>query len=91
MLDFLHWSAALLALVGLSLWFWSGGIRLPQAADGAHVVALRRRQIRRFAIGAAVVSALLQAASASAAPPTELLQDIELWASAAPSGLSAVG
>ena len=78
MLDFVHWSAALLALIGLGLWFWSG-----------HFVVRRQRQIRRVAICAAVVSALLQAAGASA-PATER-QDVELWASAAPADVSLVG
>jgi len=89
MLDFVHWSAALLALIGLGLWFWSGRIGVPKTATGGHFEARRKRQIGRVAICAAVVSALLQAAGASA-PATER-QDVELWASAAPANVSPVG
>jgi len=82
MLDFLHWSAAVLALAGLSLWFVSLGIPLPQTAESVHSLARRKRRLGRVAIFAAVISALLQAAGASAS--TFQLPDIELWASAAP-------
>jgi len=75
MLDFLHWSAALLALVALALWFWSG---VPSAEPAIR----RKRRIGRIAIFAAVVSALLQAAGGSTS--TVQLPDIERWASAAP-------
>ena len=79
MLDVLQWSSVLLALLGLFLWLWSGGMRVPQAAAGAHQVVRLKRQIRRVAISAAIASALLQAAGASAS--TERL-DVQLWASA---------
>jgi hypothetical protein len=82
MLDFLHWSAALLAVLGFFLWLWSVGIRVPETAAGGQSVARRKRQIGRVAIFAAVVSALLQAASASAS--STQLQEVELWASAGP-------
>jgi hypothetical protein len=89
MLDFVHWSAALLALIGLFLWFWSGRIGVSHAAaDGGNLIARRKRQIRRVAICAAVVSALLQAAGAS--PATER-QGVDLWASAAPAAVTPVG
>jgi hypothetical protein len=88
MLDFVHWSAALLAFIGLVLWFWSGRIGVPKTASSGHFMARRQRQIRRVAICAAVISALLQAASASA-PATER-QDVELWASTAPADVSPV-
>jgi hypothetical protein len=81
--DLLHWSAALLALLGLFLWFWSGGIRVPQSEVGAQSVARRKQQLGRAAIFAAVISALLQAAVASAS--TTQLQEIVLWASATPA------
>ncbi|HXP77858.1 MAG TPA: hypothetical protein VN823_27230 [Stellaceae bacterium] len=84
MLDFLHWSAALLAVLGFFLWLWSGGIRVPQTAASAHSAARLKRRIGRVAIFAAVISALLQAAGASAS--TTQLEDIVLWASAAPPG-----
>jgi len=76
MLDFLQWSAALLALVALCLWFWSG-------VPSAEPTIRRKRRIGRIAIFAAVVSALLQAAGASAS--TTQLEEVELWASAAAS------
>ena len=88
MLDFLHWSAALVALLGLFLWLWSVGIRVPETAVAAQSVARRKRQIGRVAICAAVISALLQAASSSAS--STQLQGIELWASSGPSGDVAV-
>lgn len=72
MLDFLHWSAALLALLALGLWFWS-----------AHPIGRLKRPIRRIAICAAVISALIQAGT-PASPVSA--SDIVLWASAAPSG-----
>jgi hypothetical protein len=76
MLDFLQWSAALLALVALCLWFWSG-------APSAEPAIRRKRQIGRVAIFAAVVAALLQAAGASAS--ITQLEEVEVWASAAPT------
>ena len=81
--DFLHLSSALLALLGLFLWLWSMGIPVPQAAASAQSLARRKRQLGRVAIFAAVVSALLQAAGGPTARTQ--LQDIELWASAAPA------
>jgi hypothetical protein len=72
--DFLHLSAAFLAVLGLFLWLWSGIGSAPAAATR------RKRQVARLAIFAAVVSALLQAVGGPA-QRTEL-QDIELWASA---------
>jgi uncharacterized membrane protein len=77
--DFLHWSAALLAVLGLFLWLWSG-TGVPQPAAHAQSWARRKRQLARVAIFAAVVSALLQAVGGPV-QRTEL-QDIELWASA---------
>ena len=77
--DFLHWSSALLAVLGLFLWMWSG-LRAAPAAAGAHHWARRKRQLARLAIFAAVVSALLQAVGGPV-QRTEL-RDIELWASA---------
>lgn len=71
MFEFLHWSAALLALLGLALWFWS-----------ARSVGRFKRPMRRIAICAAVASALIQAGTPT--PPT-LSSNVELWASAAPS------
>ncbi len=87
--DVLPWSSARLALLGLFLWFWSGGIQVPETAAAPHPVARLKRQIRRAAIFAAVVSALLQAVMP--ASHTQL-SNIELWASAAPpiSGLPIV-
>jgi hypothetical protein len=77
--DFLHLSAAFLAVLGLFLWLWSGvGVR--QAEASTRSWARRKRQLARLAIFAAVVSALLQAVGGPA-QRTEL-QDIELWASA---------
>jgi hypothetical protein len=67
---FLQWSAAFFALLGLALWFWS-----------AHSIARFKRPIRRIAICAAVVSALIQAATPAAPAP---LPDVVLWASVAP-------
>ncbi|MGH7124093.1 MAG: hypothetical protein ACREFI_06950 [Stellaceae bacterium] len=90
MLDIVHWSAALLALIGLFLWFWSAGIHVPQTAEGTHVADRRKRQIRRAAICAATVSALLQAAATSAAP-AQLNANVELWASTAPAHISPIG
>ena len=79
--DFLHFSAAILAVLGLFLWLWSG-LGVPQSPARAHIWARRKRQLGRLAIFAAVVSALLQALGG---PPTRThLEDIELWASAAP-------
>ena len=79
--DLMHWSAALLAMLGLFLWLWSA-IGVPHAPAHAHSRARRKRQLARLAIFAAVVSALLQAVGG---PPMRTeLQDIELWASAAP-------
>ena len=77
--DFLHWSSALLAMLGLFLWMWSG-LRTAPAAAGAQSWARRKRQLARLAIFAAVVSALLQAVGGPV-QRTEL-RDIELWASA---------
>ena len=79
--DFLHLSAAFLAVLGLFLWLWSGIGSAPAAA------ARRKRQLARLAIFAAVASALLQAVGGPA-QRTEL-QDIELWASAAPASAPA--
>ncbi|HXP72879.1 MAG TPA: hypothetical protein VN823_01940 [Stellaceae bacterium] len=76
--DFLHLSAALLALLGLFLWFWSGGIQ----------AARLKRQIRRVAIFAALASALLQAAGSAQATENP---DVELWASAAPVDAAPIG
>src|SRR5256885_11618005 len=76
MLDFLQWSAALLALAALCLWFWSG-------APSAEPAIRRKRQIGRVAIFAAVVAALLQAAGASASMTQ--LKEVEVWASAGPT------
>jgi len=78
--DFLHWSAALLAMVGLFLWLWSG-IRVPEPTERAPFLA-RRKQLGRIAIFAAVISALLQAVGGTSVRTQ--LRDIELWASAAP-------
>ncbi len=86
--DLLHWSAALLALLGLLLWFWSGGLQVPQTTAGPHPVARLKRQIRRVAIFAAVISALLQAGMPA---PRTHLSNIELWASAAPADVSPIG
>ncbi|HKX09549.1 MAG TPA: hypothetical protein VJN67_15215 [Stellaceae bacterium] len=69
MLEFLHWSAALFALLGLALWFWS-----------AHSIGRFKRPMRRVAICAAVASALIQAETPT--PPTQS-SNVELWASAA--------
>ncbi len=82
MLDFVPWSAAVLALLGFSLWIWSGGMRVPQVAAGPHPLARLKRQVRRAAIFATVASALLQAGL-----PASPIQsgNIELWASAAPA------
>jgi hypothetical protein len=81
--DILHWSATLLALMGLILWFWSARIRVPQMAATAHAAGRRKRQLGRVAVIAAVISALLQAASASASPQ----ENPEVWleASAGPA------
>jgi len=76
--DFVHLSAALLALLGLFLWFWSGGIQVAQL----------KRQIRRIAIFAALASALLQAVGSAQATGNP---DIELWASAAPLEAAPIG
>ena len=69
MLEFLHWTAALFALLGLALWFWS-----------AHSIGRFKRPMRCIAICAAVASALIQAETPT--PPTQL-SNVELWASAA--------
>jgi hypothetical protein len=66
---FLQWSAALFALFGLALWFWS-----------AHSIARFKRPMRRVAICAAVVSALIQAGTPAAPAP---LPNVVLFASAA--------
>jgi uncharacterized membrane protein len=80
--DFLHLSAAFLAVLGLFLWLWSGvGVRQVEASTRSW--ARRKRQLARLAIFAAVVSALLQAVGGPAARTQ--LEDIELWASAAPT------
>lgn len=76
--DFLHLSAALLALLGLFLWFWSGGVQ----------VAPLKRQIRRVAIFAALASALLQAVGSAQATNNPY---IELWASATPVDAQPIG
>lgn len=78
MSDLLHWTSALLALLGLTFWFWSGGLRMPQL----------KRQIQRVAIVAALTSAVLQAVG----PPDLTMgsSDAELWASAAPASLSPI-
>jgi hypothetical protein len=81
--DVLHVSAALMAVLGLFLWLWSGGIRVPEAAANVSPAARRKRQIGRVAIFAAVISALLQAAGTQA--PSTKLADVQLWASAAPT------
>jgi hypothetical protein len=86
--EMLQWSSALLALLGLILWFWSGGLYVPQTAGGPHPVARLKRQIRRAAIFAAIASALLQAA---AAPSLTERHEVELWASAAPAPTALVG
>jgi len=75
MLDFLQWTSVLLALLGLFLWFCSGGIR----ADAL------KRQIRRVAVFAAIVSALLQVAGSAEATQH---RDVVLWASATPVDIS---
>lgn len=79
--DLLQWCSALLALLGLFLWLWSAG--MPKIATGAHPIARLKRQIRRVAICAALVSAVLQAAGT----PTSTTErhDFELWALAAPA------
>ncbi len=87
MLDVVHVSAALLAVIGLLLWFWSGRIGVSPAGDGG-IMARRKRQIRRVAICAAVVSALLQAAVSA---PAKERPDVDLWASAAPASQTLVG
>ena len=70
MFVFLQWSAALFAMLGLALWFWS-----------AHPFARFKRPVRRVAICAAVVSALIQAGTPAAPAPSP---DVVLWASIAP-------
>jgi drug/metabolite transporter (DMT)-like permease len=80
--DLMHWSAALLAMLGLYLWLWSGA-GVSQPAAHAPSRARRKRQLARLAIFAAAVSALLQAVGGPV-QRTEL-QDIEIWASAAPA------
>ncbi len=87
--DLVQWTSALLALIGFFLWFWSGGLTVPQAAAGVHPVARLKRQIRRVAIFAALISAVLQAAGAPGAATQRL--DFELWASAAPAVVSPIG
>jgi hypothetical protein len=86
MLDFVQLSAALLALIGLCLWFWSSRLGVSQGVEGGHqTMALHKRRIRQVAICAAVISALLQAAAAAA--PAKELEDVELWASTAPAAV----
>lgn len=76
--DLLQWTSALLALVGLLLWFWS-----------AHPVAPFKRQIRRAAIFAALVSALLQVGIPASRTQ---LNHIVLWASlTSPVAASPIG
>jgi hypothetical protein len=86
--DLLQWTSVLLALLGLFLWFWSGGLPVPQAAASGHPIARLKRQIRRVAIFAALVSAVLQAAGT----PTSTTQrhDFELWALTAPAPVSPI-
>ncbi len=86
--DLLQWSSALLALLGLFLWIWSGGMQVPQTSAGPHPVTRLKRQIRRVAIFAAVASALLQAGMPA---PRTHLSNIELWAQAVPADVSLVG
>jgi len=76
--DLVQWSSALLALLGLVSWFWAAGMQMPRL----------KRQLRRVALCAALASALLQAAEASAS--TAGSRDVELWASAAPMPSSPV-
>lgn len=76
--DLLQWTSALLALVGLLLWFWS-----------AHPVVPFKRQIRRVAIFAALVSALLQVGIPASRTQ---LSHIVLWASAtSPASAAPIG
>jgi drug/metabolite transporter (DMT)-like permease len=88
--DLMQWSAALLALVGLILWFWSSGLQVPQSAASPHPVARLKRKIRRVAIFAALVSALLQAAGTPVSTTTQH-HDFELWALAAPTHITPIG
>jgi hypothetical protein len=81
--DFLQWSAALLALLGLTLWCWSGRIRVPQPATIARGITRRKRRLGRVAVLATVISALLQAAVASTSP--EQIAEVWLQASASPA------
>ena len=67
--EFLQWSSVLFALLGLALWIWS-----------AHSIGRYKRPMRRLAICAAVVSALIQAGT-PASPAT--LPHVVLFASAA--------
>jgi hypothetical protein len=77
MLDLLQLTSVLLASLGLILWLWS-----------AHALVPLKRPLRRAAIFAAIVSALLQAGLP--APRTQL-RHIQLWASLVPpAGLASV-
>ena len=64
--DLMQWSSVVLALLGLFLWLWS-----------AHPMVGPKRPVRRAAIIAAVVSALLQAGLPA---PRTHLSNIEHWA-----------
>ncbi len=81
--DFVHWSAALLALYGLLMWTCSVGIRVPQTADSAPSRARLKRHTGRVALFAAVISALLQAAGGPAARTQ--VENVDIWASASRS------
>ena len=86
--DFLHWSAALLAVLGLCLWLWSG--RMPEAAPSARAIAHRKRQIGRVAIFVVVVSAVLQAVGGSP-PPTRYADFYILVSASPPAGVPVAG
>jgi hypothetical protein len=86
--DFLHWSAALLAVLGLGLWLWSG-IRVPKRAASVLSQAHLKQHIGRVAIFAAVVSALLQAVGGS--PPPTQYADYWLLVSVTPPADVSVG
>ena len=81
--DFVHWSAALLALYGLLMWTCSVGIRMPRTADSAPSRARLKRHTSRVALFAAVISALLQAAGGPVARTQ--IENVDIWASAAPA------